>query len=166
MNASRKRFSLVAGTVAIVLTCAAMAFFYGRTATTGLGAVDTDIAFTIAQDSTPAGLTPGGSVQGLDFTVTNFRETAVSITEVIITVASTSNAGCTAADFAVTQPSKPSVATPVLIAGISSKAFTSGAGAEHGSTGATLQMIDRAVNQDLCKNVTVILAYTVRYTVG
>jgi len=56
---------------------------------------------------------------------------------------------------------KPSVGAPVLITGNTSESFTSGAGGEQESTTATPQMINRAVNQDLCKNVTVNLGYAV-----
>jgi len=166
----RKRFLLVAGAVAVVLTGVGVAFNHWTTTTMGAGtgtgtggtgAIGTNTAFTATQNSTQAGLVPGGAAQGLDFTVTNPVSADIWITNVNITVNSTSNAGCTAADFAVVQPSKPSVATPVRIAGSSSTSFTSGAGGEQAFTGASLRVLNRAVNQDLCKNVTINLAYAV-----
>ncbi|PZS28491.1 MAG: hypothetical protein DLM59_14475 [Pseudonocardiales bacterium] len=163
MNANRKRLSVVAGTVAIVLAGAGAAFAYWTTtgSGTGSGTTGTATALTVTQNSTHSGLVPGGTAQPVDFTVNNPAATDVSITSVVISVSSTSNAGCTAADFTIVQPSKPSVGTPVLVAGTSSVSFTSGSGGAQATTGATLQMINRAVNQDLCKNVTVNLAYAV-----
>ena len=170
MKRSKKSFLLVAGAVAVVLTGVGVAFTNWTTTTTGAGTgtgtggtgtIGASTAFTVAQNSTQAGLVPGGTGQGLDFTLNNPGPSVISITNVTITVTSTSNAGCTAADFAVVQPSKPSVASPVLIAGTTSESFTSGAGGEQAATGATLQMINSEVNQDLCKNVTINLAYAV-----
>jgi hypothetical protein len=165
MNTSHKRLSVVAGTVAIVLAGAGAAFAYWTTTGTGTGtgATGTNTALTVTQNSTHTGLVPGGTAQPVDFTVNNPAPTDVSITSAVITVSSTSNAGCTAADFTIVQPSKPSVATPVLILGNTSQAFASAGTATVGTpTGATLQLINRPlVNQDLCKNVTVNLAYAV-----
>ncbi len=161
----RKRLSVIAGMAAVVLTGAGVAFAYWTStgSGSGTGTIGTSTALTVTQNSTPTALVPGGTAQAVDFTVNNPSPSDVSITSVVVTVASTSNAGCTSADFTVVQPSKPSVGTPVLIAGNTSQAFTStGAVTVGAPTGATLQMINRpAVNQDACKTVTVNLAYAV-----
>ena len=67
---------------------------------------------------------------------------------------------CRVAPVAACSPPAAGVGA-VLIAGASSESFTSGAGGEQAATGATLQMINTASNQDACKSVTVNLAYAV-----
>jgi len=165
MNTNKKRVSVVAAIVALSLAGAGAAYAYWTTtgAGTGAGTVGTNTALTVSQDSTHTGLVPGGAAQPVNFTVTNPAVSDVSITSAVITVTSTSaGAGCTAADFVIVQPSKPSAGTPVLIVGSSSETFTSAAGGEQAATGATLQMINRPlVNQDACKSVTVNLGYAV-----
>ena len=164
MNTNKKRISVVAAIVALSLAGAGAAYAYWTTtgAGTGAGTAGTNTALTVTQNSTHAGLVPGGAAQPVDFTVNNPAASDVSITNVTISVSSTSNVGCTAADFAIVQPSKPAAgAGAVLITGVSSESFTSGAGGEQASTGATLRMINTASNQDACKSVTVNLAYAV-----
>jgi hypothetical protein len=163
MLKNKKRLAVVAGIVAFSLAGASAAYAYWTTtgAGTGTATAGTATALTVTQTSTHTGLVPGGAAQPVDFTVNNPAATQVSITSVAITVASTSNGGCTSADFTIVQPTKPSSGTPVLVNGSTSVTFTSGAGGTQASTGATLQMINRGVNQDLCKGVTVNLAYAV-----
>jgi len=96
MFTNKKRISLVAGTVAVVLAGAGVAVAYWTTTGTGTGTgtTGTNTALTIAQNSTPTGLVPGGVAQAVDFTVTNPAPSDVQVTAVVITVTSTSNAGC------------------------------------------------------------------------
>ena len=164
MFRNKRRLAGLAGACATLLTGAGAAFAYWTNTGSGTGTATTGTAtaLTVTQDSTHAGLIPGGTAHPIDFTVNNPSPTDSSITGVSVTVASTGDAGCTAADFTIVQPSKPSTTTPVLVAGSSSVSFTSGAGGAQASTGATLQMINRpTVNQNACKNVTVNLAYSV-----
>jgi hypothetical protein len=165
MLKNKKRLAVVAGIVAFSLAGASAAYAYWTTtgAGTGTATAGTATALTVTQNSTHTGLVPGGAAQPVDFTVNNPATTDVSITSVVISVASTSaGAGCTSADFTIVQPTKPSSGTPVLVAGNTSQAFTSAGTAGTGApTGATLQMINRAANQDTCKGVTVNLAYAV-----
>lgn len=140
----------------------AAAFWTTTGSGTGSGTVGTDAGVTVAQNSSVTGLVPGGAAQALDFTVTNSSATTdVQITSVVIGFG-TFAAGCSAADFTIVQPSKPSVGTPVSIAGGGNAAFTSAAGAgPTAGTGASIQMVNRAVNQDGCKLASVPLTYTV-----
>jgi hypothetical protein len=61
----------------------------------------------------------------------------------------------------VTQPTKPSVGTPLSVPGVGSLAFTSAGAGATGNTTADVSMINSASNQDGCKNATLVLTYTV-----
>ncbi len=147
-----------------VLLGGGMAAAYWTTTGTGTGSagVGTDAGVTVVQNSTVTGLVPGGAAQPLDFTVTNSSATtSVQISSVVIGFGSFA-AGCSAADFTLTQPSKPSSGTPVTIAGGGNAAFTSAAGAgATAGTGAAIAMVNTASNQNACKLSTVNLTYTV-----
>lgn len=154
----------VAMTVAGVLVGGGVAVAYWTTTGSGTGSapVGTSTPLTVTQNTTFTSLVPGGTAQGIDFTLNNPSTADVQVTSVVVAVASTSaGAACPPANFTIVQPSKPSVTTPVIVAGSSSESFTSGAGGEQASTGATLRMDNTASNQDGCKNATVNLTYTV-----
>ncbi len=139
----------------------ALAYWSTLGSGTGSAGVGTDSGVTVAQNSTVSNLYPGGPAQAIDFTVTNNSATApVRITNVAIGFGSF-NAGCSAADFTIVQPSKPSVGTPVEIAGGASASFTSGGAGPTGATGASIRMLNTASNQDGCKLETVNLTFTV-----
>lgn len=158
--------------IAGVLTFAAAggAFAYWTTTGSGPGTavVGTDAGVTVVQNSTVAGLVPGGAAQPIDFTVTSpLGAGAVQITSVVISIVPGWSYGsgataCTPADFTITQPVEPSVGTPVAIAGNASVLFTSAAGisATAGTT-AAIAMVNGASNQDQCKLVSVPLRFTV-----
>ncbi|MEO8330687.1 MAG: hypothetical protein ABI586_11820 [Candidatus Nanopelagicales bacterium] len=169
MNSSKKRFVLVASTIGAVLIGGgiAVAFWTTTGSGTGSGAVGTDIPVTVAQNSTVANLVPGGPAKPLDFTVSSTATGAQQISNVAVTVSSVTKAvgapagACTAADFSVTQPSKPSAGTPVSIPAAGSVTFTSGVGGAQANTGAQVSMINSASNQDGCKGATLVLSYAV-----
>jgi hypothetical protein len=163
MNTSKKRLTLVSVTVAGVLLGGGIAAAYWTTTGSGTGTarVGTDAGVTVVQDSTVTGLVPGGAAQPIDFTVTNSSATApVQISNVVIGFGSFA-AGCSAADFTLTQPSKPSVGTPLAITAAGSLSFTSGGAGATGATGAAIAMNNTGSNQDACKLSTVNLTYTV-----
>lgn len=164
MNTNKKRFSLIAGTVAVVLAGAGVAFAYWTTtgSGTGTGTVGTNVALTVTQDSTVTGLVPGGAAKAIDFTVTNPAGAATAQISNVVIGFGTFAAGCSAADFTLTQPSKPSVGTPLTITGGASLVFTSaGTATATAPTGAAITMINTASNQDACKLSTVNLTYVV-----
>ncbi|MEO7979414.1 MAG: hypothetical protein ABI807_00700 [Sporichthyaceae bacterium] len=161
---NRKRYSAVALTVAAVLLGGGIAAAFWSTSGSGGGSADvgSDAGVTVAQANTVAGLVPGGTAQPIDFTVTNSSATApVQIRTVVIGFGSTFTPGCSAADFVLTQPAKPSVGTPLSIAASGSLAFTSGGAGALGGTGAAIAMLNTSLNQDACKLATVPLTFTV-----
>jgi hypothetical protein len=151
-NEKKRRYAVVAGVTAAALIGGGVAIAYWTTTGSGSGAAATGTStlVTVAQDNAVSGLYPGGPDQELDFTVTNPGPAEQYVTDVAISVSGTSNPGCTAADFDVTQPT---VADGDLVVG--DTAF------EGASTGAAIRMINSASNQDACKGVTVSLAYAV-----
>lgn len=165
MHANRKRFTLVATTMAAVLVGGGIAVAYWTTTGTGtgngtVGAGTTQV--TVAQDGAPAGLVPGGPAQPIDFTVSNPTSGPLQISGVAVSVAvAGSPVGCTSADFTVTQPSKPSGGTPLQVPAGGSLSFTSAGGGATGGTGASIAMVNSGSNQDACKGVTLDLTYNV-----
>ena len=95
---------------AILLT-GGIVFAYFATLGTGTGTAQVAPGVSVTQDSTMTGLIPGGAAKPIDFTVTNLSTSApVEIKNVVIAFGSFA-AGCSAADFTLVQPSKPSVST-------------------------------------------------------
>jgi hypothetical protein len=169
MNSSKKRFVLVASTIGAVLVGGGIAVAYWSTTGSGTGsaAAGSDVPVTVVQDSTVAGLAPGAPAKDLDFTVSSTATGPQQISNVAVSVSSVTKAvgapagACTAGDFSVTQPSKPSAGTPVSIPAGGSVSFTSGAGGAQANTGAKVAMINSAANQDGCKGATLVLSYAV-----
>lgn len=146
-----------------LLLAAGIAFAYWSTLGSGTGTagVGTDEGVSVTQDSTITGLAPGGAAQAINFTVTNdSASTPVDIKSVVIGFGSFA-AGCSAADFTLVQPTKPSVGTPLSIAPSGSLAFTSDGSGSTGGTGASIAMNNTGSNQDACKSTTVNLTYNV-----
>jgi len=165
MHANRKRFTLIASTMAAVLVGGGVAVAYWTTTGngTGTGAVGAGTTqVTVAQDSAVSGLVPGGPAKPLDFTVSNPTSGPLQISDVAVSVAVTSSPGtCSAADFSITQPSKPSLGTPLQVAGGGSLSFTSAGSGATGGTGAAIAMVNSSSNQDGCKGATLDLTYAV-----
>lgn len=158
-SSNKKRVAAVAGTLAVALVGGGLAIAYWTTtgSGTGTGAVGTDTPVTVTQDSTVAGLVPGGPADALDFTVDNNAAGPQTINDVDVAITGVSNAGCTAADFTVTQPNLGgAVELPV-----GNTEFTSGLGGDVANTGAQVAMINSASNQDACKGATLTFTYTV-----
>lgn len=146
---SKKRFALVATTVAAVLIGSGVAVAYWTTTGSGTGtaATGTDTGVTITSTSTITGLYPGGPAQDIDLNIDNPGPSAQYVGTVAVAVTSTSNPGCDASDFTVTDAA---VNDDVPVG--ATNAYT--------GNGATIAMINKATNQDACKNVTVNLSFT------
>ncbi|MGA8211397.1 MAG: hypothetical protein WB441_18165 [Nocardioidaceae bacterium] len=153
---------LGAGAVSVVLGGGiALAYWTSLGTGTGTAHVGTDGGVSVSQNGTVTGLVPGGSPQPIDFTVTNNSATVpVQIRSVTIGFGSFAP-GCSAADFTLTQPSKPSTGTPVSIAGSGSVSFTSAGSGTNSQTGASIAMLNTGADQDGCKLATVNLTFTV-----
>lgn len=148
--------ALAASTAAVFLAGSGVAYAYWTNSGTGSGtaATGTTSALVVTQNGAPAGLAPGSAAQPLDFTVSNPGTGAVQINGVTIAFAAT--AGCVTGDFGFTQPSF----TALIIPAGGSKTFTSGAGGDVAATGAAINMINTASNQDACKSASVNVSYT------
>jgi hypothetical protein len=146
----KRRFMVIAIATAAVLVGGGVAVAYWTTTGTGTGTVGagSGSTVTVTQNSTISGLYPGGPSQAIDFTINNPGPGQQYVTAVAIAVTGTSNPSCTSADFQVTQPTITAGEIPT-------------GGTAYTSTGAAIQMIDRAANQNACKGATVNLSYTV-----
>jgi hypothetical protein len=146
-----KRVAVVGIAVGLTLgmSGAAFAYFSSIGGGTGSATAGTSTALTISQN-TPAitGLTPNGVIAPVNFTVFNPGTGSEKVQTVVVAVTSTSNVGCTAADFNVLQPT---ALNQDIAAGGSYNDITSGA---------SIQMKDTGFNQDACQGVTVNLSFT------
>jgi hypothetical protein len=142
--------ALIAVGAAVAVASVGVAYAYWTTGGTGSGtaATGTSSAITVKQTSTVADLAPGSGSQVLAGNFDNANPGAVFVHSVTAAVASTSSAGCTAADFTVVQPGLVDANVP--------------AGAAQGgwSSGTIAFLDDPLRNQDACKGVTVTLSYT------
>lgn len=143
----RRSTLVISAAVAAVLVSGGVAFAYWTTTGTGTAAatVGTSGTVSVAQDlPAPSGLFPGGPAGTINYTVTNATAGDLMVSNVAVTVSSTSaGAGCTAADFTVT----PQWTAFQVLAG-GTKAGT-----------ATIAMNNTGSNQDACKGATVNLAF-------
>jgi len=141
---------LVASLATALLVGGGVAFAYWTTTGSGTGsaAAGDSSPVTVTQTNTVTGLYPGGSAQNIDLNIANSNAAAQRLETVAVSVSSTSNAGCTAADFTVTDAT--------IGAEVPSGATNAYAGA---TTGATIKMKNAVTSQDACKNVTINLAF-------
>jgi hypothetical protein len=151
MRRFTKKQYLVAGAAAVIVAAGAgTALAYWSTTGSGTGSATTgtssDLAVVIAA---PTGdlLTPGGPTDTVSFTVTNPNTGHQNYSNALATVTSTSNAGCNASDFSISN----------LVPGYADLASNATA------TGSfDLQMINKTdTSQDACKGVTVNLKVAV-----
>lgn len=141
-----KKKYLAAGTTVAVIATGGIAFAYWTSTGTGNGTATTGTssAWNVTVDSTDLqDLTPGGATETVTFHVKNDNTGVQNLQNTVASVVSTSNAGCTAADFAVGT-------TSIAYGDVAAGATVDGT--------FTLQMINTASNQDACKGVTVNLA--------
>lgn len=158
MKRMSKRTWVLVGIIAVVAAVTAVGgYAYWTTGGSGTGSADTGdtVAVTVNQTSTVTDLYPGGPAQALsgDFDSTNAGDVYINeITVAVDPLWSQSLAGhadCTAADFQIN-------GSPVVV----DAEISPGSGVGSWS-GASIQMLNSATDQDACKNADVDLVYTV-----
>lgn len=140
---SKKQYAAAGAAAVIVLGGAGVAFAYWTSTGFGTGTASTDTAknWTVAIDSTDLkDLSPAGPTETVTFHVTNPGSGVQHLNNTSASVVSTSDAGCTAADFAVGT-------TAITYGDVAAGTTVNGT--------FTLQMKDTGVNQNACQNVTV-----------
>jgi hypothetical protein len=150
MNTSRKRFALIASTVAAVLVGGGVAAAYWTNTGSGTGSGDTgtNVALVVNQTSTFSGLAPGQPAQTLSGNFDNPNAGPVFVTAVTATVTGTDKSGCGATDYTIAGSAPVGVQV----------AAGNGVGAW---TGLTIQFNNKSgTNQDVCKNAVVSVAYS------
>ena len=142
---SRRFAGLAAVVVALsVAGGAAYAYFSSTGSGTGTGTVNSTSPWTLSSTAL-TGIGPGLAAQNIVGSATNTLGQKQYIGTVTPTVSSTSNGGCTAADFTLT----PGVINADTVSGATGLNF------------GTIAFNDRAgVNQDACQGVTVNLSFT------
>jgi hypothetical protein len=144
----RRTTTIAAGSV-ILLVGAGAAFAYWTNSGTGAGDADTgtNVAIVVNQTSTVTGMAPGVAAQSLSGNFDNPNAGPVYVAAVTATVTGTDMPGCGATDY--------------TIAGTATVAAQVPAGTGVGSwSGLTIQFNNKAgVNQDVCKNANVVIAY-------
>lgn len=150
MNTNKKRFTLIAITVAAVLVGGGIAAAYWTNSGSGSGAAGTgsNVAVTVNQTSTVSGLAPGLPAQALSGNFDNPNAGPVFVAAVTATVTGTDQPGCGPTDY--------------TIAGTATVGAQVAAGTGVGAwSGLTIQFNNKpAVNQDACKTAVVTIAYT------
>lgn len=142
LRMTKKKAAVVGGVTAALVT-GGVAFAYWTSDGTGTGSVTTgdSVAWEVTIDSTDlAGLTPGGPGETVSFHVKNNNTGVQALQNTVAAVVDTSDSGCTDADFDVS-------ATTITYGDIAAGDTVDGT--------FEITMINRAANQDACKNVTV-----------
>jgi len=150
MRKFSRRTALLAVGVAVAVASAGVAYAYWTASGSGTGSASTgtNSPITVKQTSTVTDLAPGLPSQPLSGNFDNGNSSPVFVHSVSVAVASTSDPGCTAADFTVVQPGTVDAEVP--------------AGDAQGSwSGGSIAFKDDPTrNQDACKGVTVNLSYS------
>jgi hypothetical protein len=148
MKVTLKRKIIIGASTVVLVAGSTTAYAFWTSGGTGAGtaAAGTTAAVTVNQTSAAiADLGPGVAAEPLSGTFTTTGGKPAYVAQVTPVVTSTSNVGCTAADFTVTLPT----ATNAEV--VSGTAWS----------GASIVFKDSAtVNQDACKGVTVNIGYT------
>lgn len=146
----KKKIAFVAAAMVVVTSGAAFAYWTQGGAGTGQATTGTTTAVVVKQtNAAVTGLFPSGPAQPLSGTFDNPSAAAVTVGAVTATVSATSVAGCLPAWYSITGTSTP--ATQVLPSG-------NGVGAW---SGLSVSMLNDAANQDICKNASITISYTV-----
>jgi hypothetical protein len=143
------RQKIVGAAVGLVIVAGSIAAYaYWTSGGTGTGTAGTGTTSAVVINQTSAAITdlaPGVAAEGLSGTFTTTGGHPAFVNQVTPVVSSTSNVGCTSADFTVTLPT---VTNAEVVTGTA-------------WTGATIVFKDSlTVNQDACKGVTVNIGYT------
>ena len=144
---SKKRFAIVASTVAAVLIGTGVAVAYWTTTGTGTGSASTasDTGVDVHSDAV-TGLYPGIAPQPIKLYIDNDGPSAQYVTAVDVEVTGTSDDDCDPADFVVTDGT---IGADVPV----------GPNNVYGASGATITMTNTTDNQDACKNATIDLSF-------
>jgi hypothetical protein len=166
MNSSKRRYSLIAGTVAAVMVGTGIGVAYWTTTSDpapATAAAGTAQKVTIAQIGTVTGLAPGGTAQGINVRVTNpatfpQRVTSITVTIDSVNLAPSPPSGdidglCPASEFAIT-PGTPTISLAPATT------IAAGANADFLSA-ATIALTDTNQNQNACQGATVNLSLQV-----
>jgi hypothetical protein len=151
---SKKAIVVITGAV-VVAAGTGIAYAYwtagGSGSSTNNATGDTQ-NLVIKQTSTVTAMAPGAAAQELKGNFDNPNSASVYVHKVVASVGGVSVAGCSAADFTITQPS----AVDAQVApGVAQGLW------EHGAISFNN---DPDRNQDACKNATVTISYTVDNT--
>ena len=156
MFKTKRKTKVAALATALVVVAGGAAFAYWTSGGAGSGTADTGtvVGVTIVQTPVAAdALFPGGSPVTLSGTFTNTNSGPVYVAQVTVAVTAgfsvqtdIAKPACTSADFTLVQPTATNA--DVLVDDTSTWG------------GASIVMINRATNQDNCKDQTVPLTYT------
>jgi hypothetical protein len=151
----RKKTAVVATGLALALATAAIAFAYWTNGGSGSGtaATGSDVAITVNQTSSPAGLYPGGPAATLSGNFDNTNSSKVYVHQVTASLASVdggSEAGkpaCSTSDFELS--SNPATVDAEVDPGTGVGAWS----------GIQVRLLDTSANQDNCKNAVLHINY-------
>src|SRR5947209_4897239 len=106
MRKFTRRTALLAVGAAVAVASAGVAYAYWTTSGSGTGSAATgsNNAVVVKQTSTVTAMAPGIAPQALSGNFDNGNPGPAYVQSVTVVVSSTSNSGCTAADFDVVQP--------------------------------------------------------------
>ena len=145
MIVTRKRVAATVVLAVLALGAGGVAFAYFTSTGSGTGSANVNSTSTwVLSSTTVTGLGPGLAAQNIVGSATNPLGQKEYIGTVTPTVSSTSNAGCTAADFTLT----PGVINADTVSGATGLNF------------GTIAFNDTASNQNACQGVTVNLAFS------
>ena len=150
---------LVIGLIAVSATVAGYAYWTTSGSGSGSASVGTDTPWQVVVDPAVGGpLTPGGPTQTVGYTVTNNSTGNQYLAGVTVSVAESDGSvwnppgNCSAADFSLN--GEPA-GTPAVLTALSQ---TFGGGGS-GSSSVSVQMVDRGVDQNDCRLLTVPLRF-------
>jgi hypothetical protein len=151
---NRKSLAASIGVLFLLAGVGAYAYWTNGGSGSGSAATGSNVAITVTQTTTPSGLYPGGPAAALSGKFNNSNAGTVYVHEVDATIASvtgpniTVQTPCTADDYQLN-------GFPVTV-----DAEVASGTAQGSWTGASIQLLNSASNQDGCKGATVNLAYT------
>jgi ABC-type glycerol-3-phosphate transport system substrate-binding protein len=153
---SKFRHITVAALAAVSLVAAVGAYAYWTNGGSGSGtaATGTNVAITVTQTSTPSGLYPGGPTAALSGKFNNTNGGPVYVHQIVAAIASVTGPNidgghpCAAGDYQLN--GSPVTVDAEIPSGTAVGAWS----------GASIQLLNSATNQDGCKGATVNLTYT------
>jgi hypothetical protein len=140
--------------VSVLVAAGAYAYWTNGGSGSGSAATGNNVAIVVTQSTSPSALYPGGPTAPLAGAFNNSNAGKVFVNEVNATISSVTGPNitapnpCTAADYQLN-------GFPVQV-----DAEVNSGTAQGSWTGASIQLLNTATNQDGCKGATVNLAYT------